>query len=93
VVARQRVATVEVVSHQGATRISPGYLTFSLKTQTDKERDILCHDPDIHQQFRDALVKAGYPSETRPVVHFVIQSQETAERDYGGNWYEASGML
>jgi len=47
---------------------------------------------DIHKEFRDALVKAGYPAETHPVVHFGIQSQETVDRDYGGSWYEASEM-
>jgi len=92
-VARRRVATAEVASHQGATRINPGYLSFCIKTQTDRERDILCHDPDIYVQFREALVKAGYPADTRPVVHFGIQSQETVDRDYGGNWYAALGML
>jgi hypothetical protein len=86
-VARKRVATAEVVSHQGATKISPGNLSFCIRTRTDRERDILCQDPDIHKEFRNALVKAGYPAETHPVVHFGIQSQETVDRDYGGSWY------
>jgi hypothetical protein len=91
-VARKRVATAEVVSRQGATKISPGHLSFGIRTRTDRERDILCQDPDIHKEFRDALVKAGYPAETHPVVHFGIQSQETVDRDYGCSWYEASEM-
>ena len=91
-VARKRVATAEAVSHQGATKISPGHLSFGIRTRTDRERDILCQDPDIHKEFRDALVKAGYAAETYRVVHFGIQSQETVDRDYGGSWYEASEM-
>src|SRR5215469_18241836 len=55
-VARKRVATAKVVSHQGATKIRPGYLSFGIRTQTDLERDILSQDPDIHKEFRDALV-------------------------------------
>ena len=90
VVARKRVATAEVVSQQGATKISPGYLSFGIRTQTDRERDILCQDPNIHKEFREALIKAGYPAQTHPVVHFGIQSQETVDRDYGGSWTQAS---
>jgi len=91
-VARKRVPTAEVVSRQGATKISPGHLSFGIRTQTDRDRDILCQDPDIHKEFRDALIKAGYPAETHPVVHFGIQAQETVDRDYGGRWNEALEM-
>jgi|SRR5215469_8182605 len=91
-VARKRVATAEVVSRQGATKISPAYLNFDIRTQTDRERDILRQDPDVYKEFCDALVEAGYPAETHPVVHFGIQSQETVDRDYGGSWSEASEM-
>jgi hypothetical protein len=59
---------------------------------TDKQRTILSEEPEIHKQFRDALVKAGYPPATVPVVHFAIQSQETVDRDYGGSWDEAGQM-
>lgn len=91
-IARQRIPHAEVYSSQGATAISPGYLSFCIRTNTDKERDILREDLTIHQQFRDALVRAGYPEATNPVVHFGIESQETVDRDYGGSWHEAMSM-
>jgi len=91
-IARQRVPNADVFSRQGATAISPGHLSFAIRVDTDKQRSILCEDPEIHKQFRDALVKAGYLTATVPVVHFGIQSQETVDRDYGGSWGEAGQM-
>ena len=91
-IARQRIPHAEVYSSQGATAISPGYLSFCIRTNTDKERDLLREDLTIHQQFQDALVRAGYPEATNPVVHFGIESQETVDRDYGGSWREATSM-
>jgi len=91
-VARQRVPNAEVVSVRGATAMSPGYLSFCIRTDTDKDRDFLRQDPEIHQQVRKALARAGYPTDTAPVVHFGIESQETVDRDYGGTWDEASQM-
>ncbi len=91
-VARRRNPNVDVSSSQGATAISPRYLAFCIRTDTDKERDLLCEDPEIYQQFRDALLRAGYPQDAIPFVHFGIQSQETVDRDYGGRWHEAGQM-
>jgi hypothetical protein len=91
-IARQRIPEADVFSHQGATAISPGYLSFSIRTTTDKERDLLCQDPEIYQQFCNALRKAGYPQNTVPVVKFGIESQETVDRDYGGSWTERGQM-
>ncbi len=91
-IVRQRVPNAEVFSYQGATKINPGHLSFSIRTASDKERELLRQDPEIHTQFRNALVRAGYPTNTVPVVHFGIESQETVDREYGGNWDEAAGF-
>jgi hypothetical protein len=91
-IARQRVPNAEVFSSQGATAINPGHLSFGIRVRTDRERDSLCEDPEINKLFNAALAKAGYPTNTIPVVHFGIQSQETVDREYGGSWYEAGQM-
>lgn len=90
--ARRRFANARVFSRQGATRISPGHLAFCILTDTDEQRDRLRQDPKIYEDFRDALIKAGYPVNTNPAVHLGIQSQETVDREYGGSWQEASEM-
>ena len=89
--AQQRVANAEVFVRQGATKISPGHLAFLIKTNTDNERDLLRQDSHFFNDFRDALATARYPLETDPVVHFLIESQETVDREFGGSWYEAYG--
>jgi hypothetical protein len=65
---------------------------FLIATPTDNERDLLRQAPDTHQQFCDALLRAGYPQEAVSGVHFRIESQETVDRDYGGSWDEATEM-
>lgn len=91
-IARQRIPKAEVFSHVGATAMNPGHVAFCITTATDKERDLLCQDPEVYQQFRNALLRAGYPQDTVPVVHFSIESQETVDRDYGGSWSERTQM-
>ena len=36
--------------------------------------------------------RAGCPTDTVPVVHFAVESQETVDRDYGGSWNERNRM-
>jgi hypothetical protein len=91
-IARQRVPNADVFSRQGATAVSAGHLSFGIRVETDRQRTVLCEDPEIHKLFRDALVKARYPTTNVPVVHFGIRSQETVDRDYGGSWDEAGQM-
>ncbi len=91
-VARQRVPNAGTFSIQGATATSPRYVNFWITTATDMERDLLRQAPDTYQQFCDALLRAGYPQDAVPGVHFRIESQETVDRDYGGSWSEASQM-
>lgn len=91
-VAHRRNSKTRVVSRQGATAISPRYLAFSILTDTDRERDLLRQDSEMYEELRGALEKAGYPQEAIPLVHFGIQSQETIDREYGGNWREAADL-
>jgi hypothetical protein len=81
-----------VLSRQGATAISPKHLAFCILTNTDNERDLLRRDPETYHQLRDALLRSGYPHDAIPLVHFGIQSRETVDRDYQGDWHEAAEM-
>jgi hypothetical protein len=91
-VARQRVPNAGTFSLQGATAIDPGNVDFWITTATDKERDLLCQDPDIYKEFGNAILRAGFPQDAVSRVHFRIQSQETVDREYGGRWREATEM-
>lgn len=89
-IVRLRVPDAQVSSSQGPTAKNPGNLSFLIKTNTDAERDQIRQDPGIHKQFLDALARAGYPTDTIPVVHFSIESHETVDRDFGGSWSQAT---
>ena len=65
-VARKRVATAEVVSRQGATKISPGHLSFGIRTRTDRERDILCQDPGHSQGISRCTRQSWLPGRDPP---------------------------
>lgn len=91
-IALRRVPHANVFSSMGPATSTHRNLWFLIRTHTDKERDTLRIDPDIYQQFTDALLRAGYPPNSVPLVHFGIESQETVDRDYGGSWREASEM-
>jgi hypothetical protein len=79
----------EGLQSRGAT---PWHLSFRVATTTDKERDRMRGEPNLYQQFCNALIQAGYPSDVIPSVHFRIESQETVDRDYGGSWQEENEM-
>ena len=63
------------------------YLAIWIATKTDEERDRLRQDLDLHHKLRDALLQVRYPIAVVPLVGFAFESQETGDRDFGGNWY------
>ena len=45
--------------------------------------------PELTSEFRRALSVAGYPPDAIVEVGFAFESQQTVDRDYGGNWWYA----
>jgi hypothetical protein len=71
----------------GSYDIDPGNLFFVIGVQTDRERDRLRVDEQFSEQLRQALVTVDWPEAARPHVKFEIESDETVNRDSGGNWW------
>jgi hypothetical protein len=84
--------SAKVLVKQGATRIDPRYISFWVATETDQQRNSLRTVPKLHEKLCGALLRAGYPADSTPLVHFLIESQETVDRDFDGSWPEAMEM-
>jgi len=77
------------IFHFGAVDIHPKHLAYWITTDTDAQRDRLAADTGMQDEFRRILMRVGYPAEAILDVGFAFQSEETVQRDYGGNWYYA----
>ncbi|MBL9050567.1 MAG: hypothetical protein JNK19_10700 [Tabrizicola sp.] len=71
----------------GAVDIDPVHLAIWFMTDSDAQRDRLLALPDFDQTCRAALAASGYPPQAIPQVHFSAASEETVQRDWGGNWW------
>ena len=77
------------IFHFGAVDIHPKHLAYWITTATDAQRDRLAADSEMQDEFRRILMREGYPADAILEVGFAFQSEETVERDYGGNWFHA----
>ena len=57
-----------------------------IKTATDAERSILQMESSLLPRFEDILLGVGYPAIDIRLLQFVVESQETVNKDFGGKW-------
>ena len=86
-IVRQHIPRAEVTVWGG----KDVYPVFWIRTIKDDERDqferdYLAPDSKLTEDFRQILLRAGYPSSDVPMVQIVVESQETVDRDYEGSW-------
>ncbi|HPR65336.1 MAG TPA: hypothetical protein PK014_14095 [Thermoanaerobaculia bacterium] len=74
------------VTHYGANDIDPGHLVYWICVETDTERDRLANHRELNQNLRRLLTEYGYPVEGRDGASIGFESQETVDREFGGNW-------
>lgn len=75
------------VIYYGAYDIDPRHLVFWICVESDKLKELLTKDHWLNDQLRMLLEKHDYPGEAQPFVHIGFESQETVDRESGGNWY------
>ncbi len=75
------------VTHYGANDIHPRHLVYWIVVRSDYEKGRLEADSALIAALRSLLVKYDYPIEGRDGVHIRFESQETVDRESGGNFY------
>lgn len=77
-VARQHCLNAKVFRFD-SVHINPERLWFiGIKTKTDEERERFRFDSGLHQQLREALLRAGYPISVVRLVFFIFESQQNS---------------
>lgn len=77
------------VSSFGATELDRRAFTVTIDVAYDRERDEIRRDPLLRERFRQALVNADYPVAAIPRVTFDVQSKQTVDREFAGDWNQA----
>lgn len=60
-----------------------------LVTETDAARDAICRNGIPRDQVIDHLLKAGVRRDLAAVAGVTVESQETVDREWDGNWHFA----
>jgi len=76
------------IDQYGAYNIDPKYLVFWICVETDELKLKLKSNALLKNDLRNLLVKHNYPEQARSFVHIDFESQETVDRESGGNWYD-----
>jgi len=77
------------VSSMGMSSIDPRYFCVLIDVDTDSEKRQLLDDKDFDGKIRKIALDAGYPELSIPLFSVSIESQQTVDRDWGGNWFYA----
>jgi hypothetical protein len=71
----------------GAYYIHSKHLAVIVRVPVDRDKAKLRSDSTFLTDLRNELVAVNYPLEGRESVAFEVESQETVDREFNGNWY------
>ncbi|MCE3295139.1 MAG: hypothetical protein K0R65_853 [Crocinitomicaceae bacterium] len=75
------------INRYGAYDIDPKNLVFWICVKSDAQKLNLSTNKDLTGTLYNLLTKYDYPKEAIPFVHIGFESQETVDRESGGDWY------
>jgi hypothetical protein len=71
----------------GVYYIHPKHLAVIIRVGTDQDKGKLSNDPTFMVSLGNEMAAVNYPIEGRESVAFEVESQETVDREFNGNWY------
>jgi len=75
-----------------ADDLNPGHCVFWVTLKADTEKEKVLNMNNLETEFLNILRSVGYPANAIQHVRIEIESQETVDRDYIGNWWQATRM-
>lgn len=75
------------INWYGAYDVDPKYFVFWICIQSDTMKHKLESNKELMLRIRKLLEKYNYPIEARNSVHIGFESQETVDRESGGDWH------
>lgn len=84
-----KVPSAKILSTPGASFTSYERIYFVIATDTEEETNFLLKDyPTLYSRLCEAMARVGFSREAILSLRFPIISQQTIDRDFGGNWRE-----
>ena len=71
----------------GTYEIDPKNLAIWVCVKTDQTKQKLTSNRELETKITDLLTKYDYPQQARSSVSIGFESQETVDRESGGDWY------
>jgi hypothetical protein len=75
-----------------ANDLDPSHCVFWVTIKTDMEKEKILKVENLKLTFFNILRSVGYPADAIQSVQIAVESQETVDRDYIGNWWHATRM-
>jgi hypothetical protein len=74
------------VEWYGAYDVDPKHLAFWICVSTDDIKYTLQENTVLNEKLRNLLERYDYPHQARSSVYIGFESQQTVDREAGGNW-------
>lgn len=87
-VAQAHGVKVSGITWFGAYEIHPKYMVVLIRVETDRDKQKLNQDVAFQTALRAQLAAVSYPPEGRDGVAFDVESQETVDREWDGDWWQ-----
>jgi len=78
-----------LVEDANSVVFKPSNLYAYVKTKTDIQKEKLISSKEVQSKFRECLSQAGIPKDVALHLSLYIESEETVEREWAGNWFYA----